>query len=145
MKDIWFDWDEDEKIAKCMMRESKNGPVFVGEAYCHDDDLDMVSARTGQEIAFRRAKIKCLQHIRNTDIKPRLAALKHLYGCMVHSTKFNPNSYENCMLQKQIRGLEFDLATTNEMIQYERENLKAYIDDKDKMYKHIRKKREGQE
>lgn len=63
---------------------------------------------------------------------------------MVHSSKFNPESYENTMLQRQIRLLEFDLTTINEMIAYERKNLKAYIDDKDRMYKHIRMKRQGQ-
>lgn len=145
MKDVWFDWDEDTHIAKCMIQPQKNGPIFIGEAECHEDDLDMVSQRTGQEIAFRRAKIKQLQHMKNYEIKPQLAALKHLYGCMAHSSKFNPNSYENKTLQRHIRFLEFDLTTANEMIQYERENLKAYIDDKDKMYKHIRKKRLGQE
>jgi hypothetical protein len=64
---------------------------------------------------------------------------------MNRSAKFNPESYENTMLQRQIRLLEFDLTTANEMIKYERENLKAFIDDKDRMYKHIRKKRLGQE
>ena len=144
MKDMWFDWDDDEKIAKCMIRHEKNGPIFVGEAICHEEDLDMVSPRTGQEIAYRRAKIKQLQHIKNNEIKPKLAALTHLYGCMTHSSRFNPESYENTMLQRQTRLMEFDLTTVNEMIRYERENLKAYIDDKDRMYKHIRKKREGQ-
>ena len=144
MKNIWFDWNEEEHVAKCMIQEVNNGPIFIGEAFCHPQDEDMMSPRTGQEIAYKRAKIKQLQHMRNFEIKPKLAALKHLYGCMIHSSKFNPESYENCMLQRQIRFLEFDLTTVNEMIQYERENLKAYIDDKDQMYKHIRKRREGQ-
>jgi hypothetical protein len=143
MKDVWFEWDEDNNIAKCILK-SDNGQIFIGEAFCHDDDLDMVSPRTGKEIAYRRAKIKELQFIKNNELKPKISALKHLYGCMVRSKKFNPESYENTMLQRQIRLLEFDLTTANEMIRYERENLKAYIDDKDRMYKHIRKKREGQ-
>ena len=145
MNDMWFDWDEGTHTAKCMIQPEKNGPIFVGEAICHDDDLDMVSPRTGQEIAFRRAKIKQLQHMKNYEIKPQLASLKHLYGCMIHSSKFDPESYENTMLQRHIRLLEFDLTTANEMIRYERKNLKAYIDDKDRMYKHIRMKRAGQE
>lgn len=145
MENIWFDWDEDIYVAKCMIQPEKNGPIFIGEAMCHDDDLDMMSPRTGQEIAFRRAKIKQLQHVKNYEIKPQLASLKHLYGCMAHSSRFNPESYENTMLQRQIRHLEFDLTTVNEMIQYERKNLKAYIDDKDRMYNHIRNQRKGQE
>jgi hypothetical protein len=60
---------------------------------------------------------------------------------MSHSTQFNPKSYENKMLQRQIRLLEFDLTTAHEMIQYERESLKEYIDKKDDMYKRIRRQR----
>ena len=143
MYKIWFDWDDETYTAKCMRQPEKNGPIFIGEAICHPDDEDMASQRTGQEIAFCRAKIKHMQHIKNNEIKPKLDALKHLYGCMAHSSRFNPESYENTMLQRQIRHLEFDLTTANEMIEYERKSLKAYIDDKDKMYKHIRKQREG--
>ena len=143
-KNIWFDWDEETHIAKCMIQENKNGPIFIGEAECHEDDLDMMSPRTGQEIAFKRAKIKQLQHIKNYEIKPQLKSLNQLYSCMTRSLNFNPSSYENTMLQRHIRHLEFDLTTINEMIQYERKNLKDYIDDKDKMYKHIRARRTGQ-
>lgn len=145
MDKIWFEWDEEDKVSKCVIQPEKNGPCFTGEAVCHEDDYDMASPRAGQEIAYRRAKIKHLQHIKNYEIKPQLASLKHLHGCMVHSSRFNPKSYENTMLQRQIRLLEFDLITVNEMIKYERENLKTFIDDKDRMYKHIRKKRLGQE
>ena len=49
------------------------------------------------------------------------------------------------MLQRQIRLLEFDLATNKEMIAYERKNLKGYIDGKDKLYQKIRARKEGQE
>lgn len=145
MKNIWFDWDEESHVSTCCIQEVNNGPVFVGTAECHEDDFDMESPRVGKEIAFRRAKIKQLQHIKNNETKPKLEALQHLYGCMAHSARFNPESYENTMLQRQIRHLEFDLATINEMIEYERKSLKTYIDDKDRMYKHIRQKRLGQE
>lgn len=144
MKNINFTWDEETHIATCKIQPDKNGPYFLGTACCHEDDYDMESPRTGQEIAYRRAKIKQLQYVKNYEVKPQLAALKHLYGCMVHSTRFNPESYENTTLQRHIRLLEFDLTTVNEMIKYERENLKSFIDDKDRMYKHIRQKREGQ-
>jgi hypothetical protein len=42
------------------------------------------------------------------------------------------------MLQRQIRLIEFDLATNKEMLAYERKNLKAYIDGKEKLYQKIR-------
>ena len=144
MKNIQCDWDEEEKIAHCWIKGS-NGRLFYGEATCHPDDYDMVSKITGQEIAFRRAKMEMLRDQRDNDIKPRLAALKHLYGCMSHSSNFNPESYENTMLQRQIRLLEFDLTTVKEMIQYERKSLSDYIQKKDQMYNSVRRRRVGQE
>ena len=63
---------------------------------------------------------------------------------MTHSSRFNPESYENTMLQRQIRQLEFDLATNKEMVAYERKNLKAYIDGKEKIYQRIRKAKSEQ-
>lgn len=141
MNEIWFDWNEDTHTTTCVIQPEKNGPTFVGEAICHSDDYDMESTHTGQEIAYKRAKIKHLQHICKYELKPQIATLKHLSGCMSHSTHFNPKSYENKMLQRQIRLLEFDLTTAHEMIQYERESLKEYIDKKDDMYKRIRRQR----
>lgn len=138
IKKVDSEFNEETRITYCYITDEK-GRVFVGTAMCHEADVDMMSWRTGEEIAFRRAKIQYLQTIKNADIKPALAALKHLSGCMVHSSKFNPNSYENFMLQRQIRLLEFDLATNKEMIAYERKFLKDYIDGKEKIYQRIRK------
>lgn len=53
---------------------------------------------------------------------------------MNRSSKFNEKSYENRMLQRQIRLINFDLATINEILTYERENLRAYLKQKDEFY-----------
>ena len=140
IKNTEFIWDEEEKIAQCVLLDDK-GNKSIGIAICHEDDYDMISQKTGQEIAYFRAKIEYLLNIRDNDLLPRLNALKQLYYSMKHSTHFNPKSYENKMLQRQIHLIEFDLATIKEIIAMERKSLKAFIDDKDKLYKSVRKHR----
>ena len=98
-KTVNFEYDEDSRVTYCHIVD-KNNHVSVGVATCLEDDIDMISKRTGEEIAFRRAKIENLRICRDADLKPRLAALKQLYYSMKHSSKFNPKSYENCMLQR---------------------------------------------
>lgn len=138
-----FEWDKDERTMHCCIYDAK-GRVAYGSAICHEEDADMMSEKTGAEIAFRRAKIQQLCIERDQDLKPRLAALNQLYYSMQHSSNFNPNSYENRMLQRQIRLINFDLTTIKEKLAYERENLKDLINEKDKFYQQVRKHRQGQ-
>ena len=114
--------------------------VFVGCANCHDDDMDMCNDKTGLQIAMHRATIKYYRN-RRDDIKSRLAGLNQLFYSMKHSKNFNPTSYENKMLQRQIRNLTDDLATIKEMIATEEQTMREYISEKDKFYKKIRKNR----
>lgn len=114
--------------------------VFIGHAYCHNDDMDMCNDKTGLQIAMHRATIKCYRN-RRDDIKSRLAGLNQLYYSMKHSKNFNPESYENKMLQRQIRNLKDDLATIKEMIATEEQTMREYVSEKDKFYKKIRKNR----
>jgi len=60
---------------------------------------------------------------------------------MKHSNKFNPKSYENIMLQRQIRIFKFDIDEIKKIIATEKQNLITYISEKDKFYNKIRKNR----
>ena len=131
-----FNWDHEEGIASCIIKYKNQ--TFCGVAMCHEEDKDMMSEKTGMEIAYRRATIDYLKYVRDMELKPALKALKQLYYTMKHSTHFNPNSYENSKLQRHIRMYEFDLETINELIVNERKNLKDYIDKKDEFYKKTR-------
>ena len=131
-----FNWDPEEGVASCIIKYKNQ--TFCGVAMCHEEDKDMMSEKTGMEIAYRRATIDYLKYIRDMELKPALKALKQLYYTMKHSTHFNPNSYENSKLQRHIRMYEFDLETINELIVNERKNLKDYIDKKDEFYKKTR-------
>ena len=139
MKIIDTNFRFDDGATTCMIT-TDTGDTFIGQAFCHEADQDMYSERTGGEIAFRRAKMKMLKAIRTHEIRPALKALKHLSGCMVKSVNFNAKSYENKMLQRQIRQLEFDLTTINEMLTNEKQSLKDYIAGKEKIFKRIRAK-----
>lgn len=144
IKSVRSEYDEESRITYCYITDEK-GRMYIGIAMCHEDDIDMLSWRTGDEIAYRRARMDYLRGQRDTELKPRLAALKQLYYSMKHSSNFNPKSYENYMLQRQIRLLEFDLTTIKEELANSQKNLKDYINGKDKIYKRIRKQNKGQE
>ena len=131
-----FNWDPEEGVASCIIKYKNQ--TFCGVATCHEEDKDMMSEKTGMEIAYRRATIDYLRYVRDMELKPALKALKQLYYTMKHSTHFNPKSYENSKLQRHIRMYEFDLETINELIVDERKNLKEYIDKKDEFYKKTR-------
>lgn len=135
-KEPVFEWNEEIGQAYCVITDKKDR-VFVGTATCHPDDADMKSRRTGEEIAFRRARIESMRAVRS-DLQNELDALNQLYYSMKQSTRFNPKSYENIMLQRRIRATTFDLDTIKEMLATERENLRNLIQEKDKFYNQIR-------
>ena len=113
---------------------------FVGEAFCHPEDRDMASERTGLCIAEARAIIAQLVHKRNNELIPQLKILKHLYHNTSSSGNFNEKSYEAHMMRSQIHAIENQLTAINNEIAAERKHLKEYIDLKDKVYKRIRAK-----
>ena len=134
-----FHWDEETGKAACIV--SNGEKVYTGFAQCHPDDNDMASEKTGCEIALRRAKINALRGYRD-ELKTRLSALNQYYYSMNMSCRFNEKSYENKMLQRQIRQIKFDLDTTKEMIAGEEQSLRAYIKSKDIFYTQTRKRRQ---
>ena len=134
-----FNWDEETGVASCILSDGEK--VYTGFAHCHPDDEDMKGQKTGCEIAFRRAKINALRGYRD-ELKIQLKALNQLFYSMNKSKKFNSKSYENRMLQRQIRMINFDLTTTKEMIAGEELSLRAYIKSKDVFYTQTRKRRQ---
>lgn len=135
----YFNWDEATGLATCIITDGSN--IFYGSACCHPEDLDMISEKTGLEIAHRRALIEALKHKRNNELKPQLAILKQVYYTMKHSKKFNEKSYENKMLQRKLKEIQTDLETITEVIKYEKDNLKQFIKMKDEFYQKLRARR----
>lgn len=133
-------WDAENNIATCTLIDDQ-GRKFVGTAKCHPDDLDFSNELTGGVIASHRAMIKYLRSIKRDILQPELRALKQLYYSMNQSKKFNPNSYENKMLQRQIHIKEEDLATIEEELVSLQQKLKLFIATKDATYKKLRQNR----
>ena len=142
-KEPKFVYDSDSGHAVCTLTDGKH--YFIGEAFCHTDDKDMMSEKTGCTIALMRAEIKYYTHIRDNEILPALKTLKHLYACISHGKHFNKLNHENVLIRRQIRQLEFDLTTVRQMINDEKKSLKTLIDEKDKFYKRVRANRSVQE
>ena len=138
-KEPYFDWVEELGQATCVITDAQ-GHVYIGTATCHPDDDDIKSRRTGEEIAFRRARMESLRAMRDS-LKTEIATLNQLYYSMNQSSHFNENSYENKMLQRRIRMKTFDLDTIKEMLATEYENLTALIKEKDDFYNQVRKHR----
>ena len=134
-----FGWNEDTGMASCILTDGEN--VYTGYAKCHPDDNDMKGEKTGCEIAFKRAKICALRGYRD-ELKLSLKTLNQLYFSMNQSKRFDEKSYENKMLQRQIRRINFDLATVKEIIATEEQNLRTYLSEKDKFYVKTRIRRE---
>lgn len=132
-----YKWNEEKGYTSCCLYYKDL--CFCGDAVCHPDDQDMKSKLTGMTIAEGRAIKKFLQHIREYELKPQLAILKQLYYSMNRSKHFNPKSYENIMLQRQIRFIKNQIDAINEEIAKVTKNIKNYIDDKEKSYAIIRK------
>ncbi len=135
----YFAFDEESGTATCILYD--NDKTYCGAALCHPDDRDMISERTGLEIAYRRAEIQALKGFRD-EIKIELRVLKQLYYSINRSKYYNPKNYEARMLNRHIAMKESDLQVVKEYIKNKTDELKKYIDDKDEFYKKIRHNRE---
>lgn len=143
MKQPKYTWDPVEGCAYCTLYY--NNKEFYGVAFCHPDDKDMQSRLTGQTIAEYRALKELWRYRRDCELRPQLKILKQLYYSMNRSKKFAPFSYENKMLQRQIRMIENDLATTKEELADVEQKLKHYISIKENCYQALRKLRKGKD
>lgn len=134
-------YDSDSGIAQVILTDC-HGRLYSGIAICAEQDNDMKAEYTGYTIAEKRAWINFYKGWIRYEIKPQLRALKQLYFSMNRSKKFHAGHYEAFMLKRFIHRLEKQLADLEEDISSMQLDLKDYINNKDKMYKAIRAKRQ---
>ncbi len=132
-------FDEYNGTTVCKM--TYDGKEFFGHAVCAPEDMDMLSKKTGEEIALRRCSIAVLKYEKQ-KIKNELNGLKTLYYSINTSKRYNPKSYEAVMLNRQIKMRVEDIADLEQEIKETDEYIKNYIIQKDDFYKKIRKIRE---
>ena len=141
MKQIIENWAPEHGVARCVLNyKSRRGTIFqgIGIAECHPDDTEFMSALTGGLIAEYRAEIDLLKKINNYEIKPSIAALKHVYCTMRHSSRYNEKSYEAVRIKKELAHLLDELEENDNSIAELRENLNKYIKHKEEFYQKIR-------
>lgn len=142
MKDIIEHWDEEHGVARCIINyKTRSGIELngIGIAECSPEDSDFMSERTGSVIAEYRAEIDLIRKINKYEIKPAIAALKHVYCTMVKSKRYNSDSYEAIRLKKELAHLMDEFEENKNMITSLKTDLNFYMDSKDKFYKELRK------
>jgi hypothetical protein len=89
--------------------------------------MDMLSEKTGGEIAFHRAKIHMITDQKDILTHELDGLLKYYYSIR-QSKKFNKKDYAVRMLIRQIKIKQNDIDDLNELLTYEKETLKQYME-----------------
>ena len=131
-------YDKDSGVSTYIIEYE--GQYFTGIAHCAPEDADMQNEKTGINIAERRAIIKLFQYRRN-ELKHKLAALNQLYYSVNKSKKYDSHGYMENMLEHQRQQIQDELNLMKNTLKDEQEELKQYIDNKDKFYKRVRANR----
>lgn len=113
--------------------------TFYGEARCHPEDEDMKSERTGYFIAECRANLQLMRWRRDYEIMPMVKEYKHLYNSLAQSPKFDKESCAAKAILREWKKWERELEATREDIKNEKNYLRNYIIEKDKLHNKIRK------
>lgn len=133
-----FEFQDNKAIHKIKDKDL----TFTGIAICHSNDEDFKSERTGGAIAEARAHIHYLQHKKNCELKSQLKILTHLIANIQNSKNHNPKSYEFARILSQKKAIEREIEAVSQEIAEQKESLKTYIDEKDKLYKRLRAKKD---
>ena len=136
---ITHTWDKENYIAKCEIQD--HDMRFVGEAKCHSDDKEFVSSITGGYIAEGRAYIKMYQHTKNFVVKPQIDILQYMLNSIKQNKYYNPKSMAVIKIEQELARKKSEYEQLKKTIETEKNNLKTYIADKDKLHKYLGKKK----
>lgn len=126
-------------IARCIIIDN-DGTTYIGEAHCHPEDVDMMSEKTGLQIAETRANIKFLRHLIK-DSKRELKALKDFHSLLKFNPYYNKDVRETHLLIREIRRREKDIKENEKSLKEMKDTLIEYIAEKEKFYQKIRRYR----
>ena len=135
-----FCFNPDEGSSLCVITTKTK--TYIGTAQCAEVDRDMMSEKTGCEIAYHRAIIHSLED-RLSDLKNELMGLRKYFYSINQSKYFNERDYAIIMLKRQMQQREDDIDFTRDLIQKEKDYLKNYMADKAEFYKKIRRNRKA--
>lgn len=116
------------------------GKQFIGSAFCHEDDYDFKSEKTGFHIAELRANIELCKYLRDESLN-KYKIFKGIY----HNLKQNENvdllGIEMKYIIRQMNAAYTDLMEARAEIKTLRKDLNYYIVTKDKLYKKLRREK----
>lgn len=126
-------------VARCEILDI-DGTLYVGEAHCHPEDIDMMSEKTGLYIAEMRANIKYLKHLIKYS-KKELKSLIDFHSLLKFNPHYNENNLETKLLIREIRRRKKDIEENKKVLEDMQFSLREYIVRKDEFYQKIRKNR----
>lgn len=135
-------WDEEKGLAVAKVIDTTHDEVFIGTAICSEEDSDMKSQLTGQEIAYRRAYIEYLKYLKHY-YKIQYKTLRDFQKNVENCKYYNPEFQIESLLSKNVRQLKNTLATVTAHVKVEQKSLQAYIEAKAKIYQKIREGRKN--
>ena len=141
MKEPYFSWDPETGHAICLIQDGN--ATYYGTAKCAPDDKDMMSEKTGCEIAWTRANISYMQK-QKEKVRYQIEALQHYKSTVLQSKTLiidDNVDYLFRRLNKEIYNLRQEHYELQSQIDVAKTRLREYIKDKDTFYKKIREKR----
>lgn len=135
-----YSWDPTEGVATCTIVDPRTKRTFVGTAKCAPEDKDMHSEKTGLTLAELRVERDYLKWVRDSEIKPALAALQEY----ANAIEYTPNVPKRAkgILYHRINKLNAELKDVNMTIKDYKAAINNVIVEKEKFYQQIRKNRE---
>ena len=117
--------------------------TFVGEAQCHEDDMDMCSELVGMKLAETRAFYQYLK-VKRSELEIRLQTLEGMVQNMLTSKSFDITSKYGRKLQWAICETRIELQDCREGIKSIPKYLQNDIAARDALYVKLRKRRAGE-
>lgn len=126
-----------DNIVKCELEDPDTHEIVVGEAKCMPQDMDMMSEKTGGDIALYKATIKILRNKRKRT-RQEYRVLKNLLKTYKNRPNFDASDPYVRILKRKIYSYSQDIEYLNNCENNCREELRKYIDEKDNFYQKIR-------
>ena len=95
---------------------------------------------TGGNISTWRAEIKYMKFLKNHEVLPKIQALDHIMGTMIHSNKFDHTHYEYKRLWKEYNNLLDDYNELINEIDETEKLIKQYLTELDKRHNQAKNK-----
>ena len=127
---------ENNAVTICQIFD-KYGKVYVGQAVCHPNDLDMMSKMTGAALAQMRAELSMLKDLRDSEIIPELKTIKKLYN--------NLKKHKKPVLEPDLKRAKFTHFAINGIIKAKKQEIADFILAKEKFYQGVRRNRRVKE